>query len=80
MLHYLAIAVNNIHMAIDCDIVLGGFLSEYLERYIDTLRSYVAENSLFSKDGSYVQLSALKSYSVPLGAALFFIQSFIESV
>ena len=33
MLRHLAIAINNVHMVLDCDVVLGGLFSEYLPAY-----------------------------------------------
>ena len=80
MLRHLAVAINNINVSLDCDVILGGFLSEYLEKDLETLRSYVRECNPFTSNGNFVRLSELKSYSVPLGAALYFIQNFVESV
>lgn len=42
LLRHLAIGVNNIRMALDCDVVLGGFLTEFLPPYMPLLKEYVA--------------------------------------
>ena len=80
MLRHLALAVNNIHMALDCDVVLGGFLSEYLQPYLPVLRRYVQSFDAFSEKSDYVQLSRLRRHITPLGAALYFIHNFISTI
>ena len=80
MLRHLAIAVHNIHMSLDCDVVLGGFLSEYLQPYLDILRGYVSALDAFSDNADYVQLSRLRRHITPLGASLYFLRSFLSSV
>ena len=80
MLRHLAVAINAIRMTLDCEIVIGGFLSEYLPPYLGVLRGYVQALDAFSPDADYVQLSRLPRHITPLGAALYFIRGFIESV
>lgn len=80
MLQHLAVAVNNINLALDCDVVLGGALSYYLPAWLPRLRSYVGERNPFDAEGSFVRLSVLKSHSVPLGAALYFLRQFVDSI
>ena len=80
MLRHLAVAINSIHMTLDCDVVIGGFLSEYLQPYLGVLRGYVHALDAFSENADYVQLSRLPRHITPLGAALYFIREFIESV
>ena len=80
MLRHLATGINNINMVLDCDIVLGGTLSEYMEPWLPQLRRMVAGGNPFSSTGSFVQLSMIKSHSVSLGAAMHFIKKFTESV
>ncbi len=78
ILRHLAIGVNNIRMTLDCDVVLGGFLTDFFPPYLAQLRTYVAANNTFGENADYMQLSALRQHSVPLGAALHFIQQFIS--
>ena len=80
MLRHLAVAINSIRMTLDCDVVIGGFLSEYLSPYLGVLRGYVQALDAFSENAEYVQLSRLPRHITPLGAALYFIREFIESV
>ena len=80
MLRHLAIAVNNIHMTLDCDVILGGFFSEYLQPWLPALKSYVQALNPFYDGPEYVQLSILRRHITPLGAALHFIREFVSSV
>ena len=80
MLRHLAVAINSIRMALDCDIVLGGFLSEYLAPYLPVLRDYVLAGSPFEENADFVQFSMLRRHITPLGAALYHIREFVENV
>ncbi len=80
MLRHLAVGVNSIHMVLDCDVVLGGFLSEYLQPYLPALQRYVLAGNALEEDTSFVQLSSLRRHITPLGAALYFVREFVNSV
>lgn len=80
MLRHLAVAVNSIHMSLDCDVVLGGFLSEYLMPYLPILRRYVLAGDPFEENADFVQFSMLRRHITPLGAALYFIREFAAGV
>lgn len=81
--HYiacLAIAINNIHMVLDCDIVLGGYVGSYIEAYMQEICSQVAQRNTFEEDGSFVRPCKYKVGAAPLGAALNIIENFMELV
>lgn len=80
MLRHLAIGINNVHMALDCDVVLGGLLSEYLSPYLPVLERYILSGNPFAEDASFVQLSKFRRHIAPLGAALHFVREFVYSV
>ena len=80
MLRHLAVAVSDIRMTLDCDVVLGGFFSEYLAPYLPELRRYVLAGSPFEENADFVQLSMLRRHITPLGAALHFIREFVEEI
>ena len=80
MLRHLAVGVHNIRMTLDCDVVLGGFLSEYLPPYLEVLRGYVRALDAFCDNADYVQLSRLRRHITPLGAALYYLRGFLKSV
>lgn len=80
LLRHLAIGVNTIHMTLDCDVVLGGFLTEYLAPYMPRLKEYIAANNPFQSSANAVHLSVLRRHSVPLGVALHFVQEFLDTL
>ena len=80
MLRHLAIGINNIHMALDCDVVLGGILSEFLGPYLPRLKEYTAGINYVVPDAEYVHLSTLRRHTVPLGVALHFVTDFLEHI
>jgi predicted NBD/HSP70 family sugar kinase len=79
MLRHLAIGINNVRMALDCDVVLGGFLTQYMQPYLPRLKEYVAACNTFEPSADYLRLSSLPRHSVPLGVALHYINLFIEN-
>lgn len=76
----LSIAINNIHMLLDCDIILGGYVGSYIDTYIQEIRSKVAERNTFSEDGLFVKPCKYKVGAASLGAALKVIENFKEQV
>ena len=80
MLRHLAVGINNIHMVLDCDVVLGGFLSEYLQPYLPALQQYVTAGNPFMQNADFVQMSSVPRHITTLGAALYFVRSFVTSV
>ena len=80
MLRHLAVGINSIRMALDCDVVLGGFFSEYLIPYLPILRRYVVAGNPFDEDADFVQFSLFQHHITPLGAALYHISDFVENI
>lgn len=79
-LHYLAIAVNNINMALDCDVIIGGYLGSYLEKFGGDFPSILAERNTFKKDASYLRYCRYKKEAAAVGAALTYMRDFIELI
>ena len=80
MLRHLATAINAVRMSLDCGVVLGGLLTEYLPPYLPVLRRYVVSGNPFDRDGDFLRLSTLRRHIAPLGAALYFVRDFVNSV
>ena len=80
MLRHLAIGINSIHMVLDCNVVLGGFLSEYLQPWLPVLRQYVTAGNPFTDSADFVQLSTLRRHITSHGAALYFVREFITGI
>ena len=79
-LNHLASTVNIVHVLLDCNIILGGYVGEYLDPYMEDLRGRTARLNTFSNDADYLKTCLYKKESIAAGAALNFIEAFVKSV
>lgn len=77
---YLAVAINNIHMVLDCDIILGGYVGSYVEPYIQDLTNKISERNTFAEEHTFVKACRYKVGAAALGAALNVIEDFVKQV
>lgn len=77
---YLAIAVNNIHMVLDCDVVLGGYVGSCMGTHLQDIWNKVAERNTFGEKDPYVRACNYKVAAAALGAALKVIESFVSQI
>lgn len=77
---YLAIAINNIHMILDCDIVLGGYVGSYVKEHMQEIWEKVSARSIFTEGSTFVKSCNYKTGAAALGAALRVIELFIEEI
>ena len=80
MLRRLAVAVNCVRMTLDCSVVLGGFLAAQLAPYLPVLKRYVTAGNPFDQEADFLRLSTLRRQVAPLGAALYFVQDFVNAI
>ena len=80
VLDYLAIAVNNLRMAFDCNVILGGLVSGYIEPYLPILREKAAALNPFESDGSYIRLGHYPTRAGMMGVAGHFTKQFIDDI
>ena len=80
VLRHLAIGISNIRMALDCDVVLGGFLTEFISPYIGILKSYAAALDTFGINADYIHLGTMCKHTVPMGVALHFVDNFLKNI
>lgn len=78
-LEHLSIAVCNIRVIFDCDIILGGYVGAFLDDYIDDLRKLVDERNPFEKNGEYVKACTYKYSAAAIGAALPYVEQFLQN-
>lgn len=80
-LDYLAMALNNLHMVLDCTIVLGGHIAPYLiKQDIDALFSRVQDRTAFPEEENFICIGAQENNTIASGAAIPFIRTFLETI
>ena len=77
---YLAIAVHNLRMCYDCNIILGGYVGAYMSEHIETFRNKAAELNPFEKDASYIKVCHYKTEASAVGAAVYYIDKFLRGL
>lgn len=79
-LEYLAIAVNNLRVGFDCDVMAGGLVGTYLEEFGELLRALLAERNPFEQDTSYLRYSRRPQEAAAIGAALTQVEAFLQGL
>lgn len=69
----------NLRTNFDCDIVLGGSLSPYLEEVLPELCWELGEKTLFEGDGFFLQLDHFGVIGPCIGTALRFVDDFLRA-
>lgn len=79
---HLAIAVSNLRRAFDCDVVLGGFMSERIGAgaSMDRLRERIRELDIFEEDLSWLRIGSYPRRAGVCGAAWRWIEQYIEQI
>lgn len=77
-LYYLAIAVANLRMAYDCDIMLGGYVGAYLKKYGRELEREMKKWNRFDADAGYLRFGQRGKEAAAAGAAVWMMDEFWE--
>ncbi|MDR2908895.1 MAG: ROK family transcriptional regulator [Oscillospiraceae bacterium] len=79
-LGHLAIMLNNIRMLQDCSIIIGGYVGRFMEPYIELLSEKVKRLNTFRETANFIKICNYRVEASAFGAALLFIEDFMESV
>ena len=79
-LSHLAVAVANLRMLFDCDIIIGGYVGSFMDAHIDQLRELVLQLSTFDDNADYVRPCQCKTEAIAAGSALKYISAFLVKV
>ena len=80
-LENLAVAIHNMRMLLDIDVILGGYVGAYIGDYIDELRARVDDKNPFGdKAEEYLYLSEYDGEECSAGAAIYYIKEFMENI
>lgn len=77
---HLVVGIHNIRMTLDCDVVLGGFLAEYLEPYFDELHAMLSDTDPFETKSSFLRIYRNPRFGSIIGTAFYFIRDFVDSI
>lgn len=79
-LEYLAIAVNNLHMSFDCDVIVGGYVGAFLEEFGGPLRPLLEGRNTFQPESSYLKFCRYRLEASAVGAALTQVEQFLQAL
>lgn len=75
----LVIAINNIKIMLDCDVVIGGRLSEYLSQYKSYVEQAVRQTGFLGQNNR-VSFAQQHRYSISAGAAMLLVSKYIDEI
>lgn len=77
----LALALNNLHMVLDCMIVLGGHIAPYLTKAdLEVLFSKIQSRTAFPEEENFLLLGVQENDVVAAGAAIPFVRAFLAGI
>lgn len=80
-LNHLAFAIKNLSLVIDAPVILSGYLAPYfIEEDIDYLAERIHSASPFQLDKTHILVGTHGQYTPAVGAALFYIEQFLNAV
>lgn len=80
-LENLSMAIHNMRMIFAVDVILGGYVGKYIGEYMDELRKRVDEKNPFGdKAADYLHVSEYEGEECSAGAAIFFVEEFMDSI
>lgn len=75
----LAKAINMLHLIYDTDFILGGYLASYLcEEDLAFLHEKIRHMTPFAEAADFLLISKMPKHNIAIGAALPYIQSFLD--
>lgn len=73
----LALVVSNLRIIFDCDVIIGGYVGGYIEKYMNLLQKKVLQYNMFDEDVTFLKSCRIKSEASALGIAMKFIDNYI---
>lgn len=80
-LRKLSMAIDNVRMVLETDVIIGGVLAKYLtQEDLEQLAAYINEISSFKVSSDFLSLGKGGKFSASKGASLYYINQYIHSV
>ncbi|MCI8623053.1 MAG: ROK family protein [Provencibacterium sp.] len=76
-LDHLAVALNNLRMLLDCDVILGGYVGRFIGDALPALRRRAALRNTFEPEADYIRACVYKREAAALGAATLWLEEFL---
>ncbi len=77
-MYCLALAVSNLHVIFDTDVIIGGEMSPYINQFLPDLCQQAARRNPFGKNGDYIRIGSYGEYDSAIGAALIYNDKFLS--
>ena len=74
----LALAIKDVRMLFNCNIILGGFIGAKMGKHLDTLKRMMSAYSTFDNNFDYIVICKYQDEAIASGAALSHIVPFIQ--
>ena len=74
----LAMAVTNLRMAYDCNVILGGYMGGYIAQYPGCFFEKAETYNKFDQDTSYISMGKHKRQSTVIGIAQLMLNHYIS--
>ncbi|MDO4260763.1 MAG: ROK family transcriptional regulator [Eubacteriales bacterium] len=79
-LDYVALAVHNLLTSFDMEIIIGGYLGQYIGKYMDDLFRRVRKLDGYVTDPHFIEPAILKYEASAIGAAMVFTEQYIAGI
>ncbi|MCK9169881.1 MAG: ROK family transcriptional regulator [Treponema sp.] len=76
----LSTMICNLHIIFDTTVILGGYVGSFLSPFIEEIKQKVIERDTFKDNPDYIKLCQYKNEASAVGAALHFINQFIQTI
>lgn len=76
----LILLINSLHMLMDTDIILGGYMASYLNPYLEEVKKRAYALNSVDKGRDYIRLGRFFNEAIAAGSALYYINQFVNSV
>ncbi len=80
VLSNLALAIHNLRLTFDSEIILGGFVSDYMSEFLPILQQRVCELSPFEENTNFIKLAKFPRRAGMMGAAWHFVDEFLARI
>lgn len=74
-------AINMLHLIYDTDFILGGYLAPYLRQEdLEFMHEKIRQMTPFAESADFLMISKMPKHNISIGAALPFIQAFLDEL